>query len=68
MLQIKRKFEVIDSANFLVQKAIHYKCEIFSIEKLNMKSSNKEKGKRFNKLCNNQWNRNIFHKPIKEKV
>lgn len=63
----KRKFEAIDSANFLVQKAIHYKCEIFSIEKLNMKSSNKEKGKRFNKFCNNQWNRNIFTNQLKKK-
>lgn len=63
----KRKFEVIDSANFLIQKAIHYKCEMFSIEKLNMKSSNKEKGKRYNKLCNNQWNRNVFTNQLRKK-
>jgi hypothetical protein len=63
----KRKFEVVDSANFLIKKAIHYKCELFSIEKLNIKSSNKEKGKRFNKLCNNQWNRNILINQLRKK-
>lgn len=40
--------------------ANHFKCEIFSLEDLNIKSSDKEKGKKFNRLCNNQWNKNIL--------
>ena len=36
----------------------HYKCSIFSIENLNIKNSNNDKGKKFNRLCNNNWCRN----------
>lgn len=63
----KRNFENIDSANFLFEKALHYKCEIFSIENLNIKSSDKEKGKKFNKLCNNLWNRNLLVNQLRKR-
>lgn len=56
----KRKYEVIEIAHTLCKLANHFKCEIFSLEDLNIKSSDKEKGRKFNKLCNNQWNRNIL--------
>ncbi|MGN1033838.1 MAG: hypothetical protein ACI4PU_10210, partial [Intestinibacter sp.] len=38
----------------------HFKCEIFSIEDLNIKASDKCRGARFNRLCNNQWCRTKF--------
>lgn len=59
-LSNKRRNEVFEISKFLTNTAIYYKCQLFSIEELNIKSSNKEKGKRFNKLCNNLWNRNIL--------
>lgn len=54
----KRNFEVLQCSKFLIDKMIHYKCSIFAIENLNIKSSNKRSGKNFNKLVNNQWCRN----------
>lgn len=51
----KRNFEVLQCSKFLIEKMIHYKCSIFAIENLNIKSSNKHNGRNFNKLVNNQW-------------
>ena len=56
----KRKYEVIQITYQLVKMANHYRCKIFGMEDLNIKSSDKEKGRKFNKLCNNQWCRNTF--------
>ena len=56
----KRNHEVIHIAKDLFNLCKHFKCETFAIEKLNMKSSDKEKGRMFNKLCNNIWNRNLL--------
>lgn len=54
----KRNYETLQIAKNLINKAIYYKCQIVSIEDLNIKSSNKELGTKFNKLVNNIWNRN----------
>ena len=56
----KRQFETIQIVKNIINKAIYYKCQIVSIEDLNMKSSDKELGKHYNKLVNNSWNRNQF--------
>ena len=56
----KRNYETIQIVKSLVNKAIYYKCQIFSIEDLNIESKDSGKGKRFNRLVNNQWNRNGF--------
>ena len=56
----KRQYETIQIVKNIVNKAIYYKCQIVSIEDLNMKSSDKNKGKKFNKLVNNLWNRSKF--------
>lgn len=65
-LNNKRNFENIDTVLYLIDICKHYKCNIFSIENLNMKSSDKKLGSRYNRLVNNQWNRNktynLFHK------
>lgn len=54
----KRNTEIFEVSKKLINTALHYKCQIFAIEDLSIKSSDKEKGKHFNKLCNNLWNRN----------
>ena len=56
----KRKYETISIAYKLMNLAKHYQCELFSFEKLNIKNSDKDQSKDFNRLCNNQWNRNSF--------
>ena len=56
----KRNFETIQIVKNIVNKSIYYKCYIISIEDLSIKSSDKELGKRFNKLVNNSWCRNTF--------
>ena len=56
----KRHYETIQVVKNLVNKAIYYKCLIFSIEDLCIKHKDCNKGKHFNKLVNNQWNRNLF--------
>ena len=65
-LNNKRDFENIDTVLYLINLAKHYKCQIFGIEDLNIKSSNKDKGRKYNRLVNNQWNRNktfnLIHK------
>ena len=61
----KRKTEVIEIAKNIISKAQYYKCEYICFEDLNIKSSNK--GKRFNRLCNNQWLRNDFINNIQKR-
>ena len=51
----------------LTKLAKHYKCNLFSIEDLNIKNSNKELGKKFNKLTNNLWCRNILEQNIQKR-
>ena len=56
----KRNFEILQIVKNIVNKSIYYKCQLISIEDLNIKTSDKELGKRFNKLVNNSWCRTIF--------
>lgn len=51
----KRHHEVMEISKNLVDKALYYRCEVFAVEGLDIDSSDKGKGKRFNKLCNNLW-------------
>ena len=59
-LNNKRQHEILEISKNLINKVIYYRCSIFSIEDLNIKSSDKENGKRFNKLVNNLWCRNLL--------
>ena len=56
----KRNYETIQIVKNLINKAIYYKVQLFSIEDLNIESKDSGKGKRFNRLVNNLWNRNSF--------
>ena len=53
----KRSHEILEIAKALVNKATHYRCELFAIEDLSMESNDKGKGTKYNKLVNNLWNR-----------
>ena len=63
----KRTFETYEISKLLVNTAKHYKCEVFGLEELNIKSKDTDKGKYFNKLVNNVWNRNKIVNNIKKR-
>ena len=62
----KRNYEISDIAHKLERIANHYECEFFVMEDLSIPSKDNGKGKRFNRLCNNQWCRNRFCNIIKK--
>ena len=62
----KRKYETIDISHKLVKIANHYQCEYFVMEDLSIKSKDNKKGRKFNKKCNNQWDRNLIVNQIKK--
>lgn len=64
----KRKFEIFEIDKMLVNLAKAYKVECFVIEDLSMKSKDKLKGCRFNRLINNMWCRNVFERNIEKRL
>lgn len=62
----KRNYEISDIAHKLERIANHYQCEFFVMEDLSIPSKDNGKGKRFNRLCNQQWCRNRFTNIIKK--
>lgn len=63
----KRTFETYEISKLLVNTAKYYRCEVFGLEELNIKSKDRDKGKHFNKLVNNVWNRNKLVNNIKNR-
>ena len=51
----KRNYETLQISKNLINKAIYYKCQIFSIEDLNIKSQDGGRGRNWNRLVNNSW-------------
>ena len=62
----KRNYEISDIAHKLERIANHYQCENFVMEDLSISSKDNGKGKRFNRLCNQQWCRNRFCNILKK--
>lgn len=62
----KNKYEIYEAAHFLAKTANQYKCEVFAIENLSIQGNNLRKGKKLNRLVNNQWNRNKLISTIKK--
>lgn len=52
----KKEYEIVTISKHIIKLVKHYKVEIVSFEKLNMKGKNHGKGKYLNVLLN-QWNR-----------
>ena len=65
-LNNKRSFENNDSAKRLAELALHYQCELFSIEKLELTTQDNKRGKSYNKLVNNLWNRQVVYQRIRK--
>lgn len=56
-LNNKRRYEIFEICKNLINKALYYKCSLFCMEDLSIQSSDKSRGRKFNSLCNNLWNR-----------
>ena len=56
----KRKHEVLQCCKRIVNYAKGYNVEVISIEQLDMKGKEHNKGKHFNKLVNNYWIKRAF--------
>ena len=64
----KRNHEVIEISKQLFELCKHYRCEIFAIEDLNIPRTDNKIGKRYNRLVNNQWNRNLLINQIRKRI
>lgn len=64
----KRKHEIIEIAKQLFSLCRYYHCEIFSIENMNISHQDNKLGKRFNRLVNNMWNRNLLINQLRKHV
>ena len=67
-LSNKRTYETIKVAENIINKAIYYKCQIVSIENLNIKTKDRDKGKDYNALCNNHWLRTTFCNQLRKRT
>ena len=59
-LNNKRNHEIIEVAKNLINKCCYYKVENFVVEDLNIKVKDRDKGKNYNRLCNNTWIKNKY--------
>ena len=66
-LNNKRKHETLQISKQIINLCIHYKVESFLIEDLNIKSKDSGKGKAFNKLCLNHWDRNLLFNNLQKR-
>jgi len=64
----KRHFEIYEIAKRIANLARNYHVENFGIEDLTIKSGDKLKGTKYNRLTNNLWNRNKFTSNLKKRL
>ena len=63
----KRQYETIQVAIYLISLAKHYQCSGFIVEDLNITSKDTDKGRKYNRLVNNQWNRNLLYNQLNKR-
>lgn len=63
----KRTFEIYNISKFLVEKAKHYNCSKFVLEDLTIGNKNFNKGNKYNRLVNNNWQRVKLETNIKKR-
>jgi IS605 OrfB family transposase len=64
----KQNFELIEITKDIQSQCRHFGVETFGIEKLNMKSKDHNKGRNYNRLVNNKWNRNLFVNQLEKRL
>ena len=64
----KREYEVYEISKNLINIALTYQVGLVSVEDLcSLKSKDQKKGKKLNKLINNQWNRTKFRSNLEKR-
>ena len=66
-LNDKRKHETLQICKDIAKTCVHYKVDSFVIEDLDIKSKDSGKGKRYNKLCLNHWQRNLLFNNLRKR-
>ena len=66
-LHNKRKYETLQISKRISETLKQFKVQTLILEDLNIKSSNKNKGRLFNKICNNDWLRKCFANNLKKR-
>ena len=61
----KLKHETIAIAHDIDKLVDVWKCKTVAIEDLSIKPNDRKKGKKFNRLCNNKWERQLFVSKLK---
>lgn len=61
----KLKHETLAIAHKINKMVDYWKCSKLAIEDLSIKPANQNKGKSFNRLCNNRWERQLFVNKLK---
>jgi hypothetical protein len=64
----QRHFEIYEISKALCNIATYYHCECFGMELLSMRSSDKGKGSKYNRLVNNMWCREILENNLKKRL
>lgn len=63
----KRKYEVLQISKSIFELAKHYNVETLAVEKLSIDKKNHGKGRRFNRLVNNLWNKKVLVNNLKKR-
>lgn len=63
----KKKHEIILACERIVNQASHFQCKFLALEELHIANKNHRKGKKFNKLVNNNWMRKLIQEQISKK-
>ena len=74
----KRDHELLEISKDIVKNAIHYRCSIVGVEDLNFKTKKNDKedksktegkcrGRNWNRLCHNLWNRTDLVNNLKKR-
>ena len=67
-LNSKRKHEILQVAKRIAEQCAHYRVSDFVIEDLSIKSKDHGKGRSFNKLCNNSWQRRLLTSNLRKRM
>lgn len=63
----KRNYQIIEVAKNIIKKCNYYRVQNFIVQDLDIKVKDRNKGKDYNRLCNNTWIRNRFLNNIKKR-
>jgi len=63
----KKNYNIIMISKQIIQLMKSYNVKNIAVEDLYMKSKQHGKGRWYNKLCNNDWNRNLFINNLKKR-